>query len=124
MAENFFELVGKITWVDFQAFESGTCVCKTFLSQRTSKVDDEGKPIYNSFLISFIDGANSKKKVAEEYCENVKKDDYVRIKGYITIDKFIPKNSTDNKAVEKYSFIGIKFNKVEYDEIEKRYIDV
>lgn len=112
MAENLFELVGKITWVNFESFESGTCVCKTFLSQRTSKKDDEGKTIFNSFLITFIDAVNGRKKIAADYADNVKKDDYVRIKGYITIDKFKPKNSTEDKEVERISLIGIKYNKV------------
>lgn len=117
MAENYYELVGKLTWVDVKYYENGTCIVKTFLAQRTNKKDKEGKAIYNTFLITFIDSENSKSRIAELFGENCVKDDYVRIKGYLTIDRFIPKGAA--KEVENISLIGRAFNKVEYDEFEK-----
>jgi len=122
MAENYYELVGKLTWVDVKYYENGTCIVKTFLAQRTNKKDKEGKAIYNTFLITFIDSENSKSRIAELFGENCVKDDYVRIKGYLTIDRFIPKGAA--KEVENISLIGRAFNKVEYDEFEKRYVDI
>ena len=54
--------------------------------------------------------------------KRVKKGDYIRVKGAISIDRFIPKNSA--KEVENISLIGRYYNFVEFDEFEKKYIDV
>ena len=56
------------------------------------------------------------------YNENVKKGDYIRVKGAISLDRFIPKNSA--KEVENISLTGRYYNFVEFDDFEKKYIDV
>ena len=66
--------------------------------------------------------AEGKNRTAEELPERVKKGDYIRVKGAISIDRFIPKNSA--KEVENISLIGRYYNFVEFDEFEKKYIDV
>lgn len=118
MAENMFELVGRVGWVDCSATEKGTFIVKINLGVKKNKEE------WNNFFITFLDSIDSKYKTAENFAEKIKVNDYVRIKGILNIDKFTPKNSVDNKPVEKISLIGRTFNAVKWDEFEKRFIDV
>lgn len=123
MAQNMFELIGRISWIDFKTFENGTAITKLCIGQKTSKKDNEGKPIYNNFFVTFIDSPVSKETLACNLFDRYKKDDYIHVKGLLNIDKYIPKNTTDNKMVENISLIGRTFCGVHWDEFEKRYVD-
>ncbi len=122
MADNYFELVGRVGWVDCKYTESGATITKITLGCNTGRKDKDGKPIYNNYFITFICGAEAQNRTAEEIADNVKKGNYIRVQGNLNIDKFIPKNST--KEVENISLIGRYYNFVKFDEFEKRYIDV
>lgn len=122
MADNYFELVGRVGWVDCKYTDAGTIITKITLGCNTGRKDREGKFIYNNYFITFMCAAEGKNRTAEELPERVKKGDYIRVKGAISLDKFIPKNSA--KEVENISLIGRYYNFVEFDDFEKKYIDV
>lgn len=116
MAENFFELVGRIGWIEIKYSDNGTAICRIFLGVKKSKDKWDNVPI------TFLQSVDNKNKVAENLAEQHKKGDYIRVKGVINIDKFTPKNG--DKEVEKISLIGRSFNAVRFDEFEKRFVDV
>lgn len=118
MAENMFELVGRVGWKECKVSDKGTLFTKINLGCKKNKEE------WNNFFITFIDSPDSKSKIAERLGDSVKVDDYVRIKGILSIDKFTPKDSVDNKPVEKISLIGRTFCAVKWDDFEKRFIDV
>lgn len=124
MAENMFELIGRVSWIDFKALDNGMCITKCCIGQKTAKKDNEGKNIWNNFFVSFIDSPDAKNGLACAFREKVKVEEYVHIKGVLNIDRFIPKNTTDGKKIENISLIGRTFCAVKWDEFEKRYIDV
>lgn len=123
MAENMFELVGRISWKDCKATDNGSFIVKVCLGQKTYKKDNEGKNIWNNYFITFIDAPKVNNGIASTFADNVKVDDYVRIKGVLNIDSFIPKNSTDGKKISNISLIGKTFKKVVWDDFEKSFID-
>lgn len=96
MAENYFELVGRIGWMDYKPTEKG--------------------------FITFLNSINTKNPIAENLSDSHKVGDYIRVKGILNIDKFTPKNS--DKAIENISLIGKSFNAVKFDSFEKRFVDV
>lgn len=122
MAENYFELVGRVGWIECKCLESGMMMTKCTIGQNTGKKDAEGKYIYENFFVTFFNSPEAKYKVAEDFADENKKGDYIKVKGILKIDKFIPEGSP--KAVERLSLIGRAFNKVRFDEFEKQYVDV
>ncbi|MBE7713705.1 MAG: hypothetical protein E7Z87_08170 [Cyanobacteria bacterium SIG26] len=116
MAENLFELVGRVGWMDISTTDKGTIITKINLGVKVSKEE------WNNFFITFMNSAESKKRIAEQIAEQCKEGDYIRVKGVLRVDKFTPKNG--EKEVEKVSLIGWLFNHVKFDEFEKRFIDV
>lgn len=122
MADNYFELVGRVGWVDCKYSETGTTITKITLGVNTGRKDREGKYIYHNYFITFLCGVEAKNRVAEEIADNVKKGNYIRVRGSLNIDKFIPQNSA--KEAEKISLIGRSYNFVRFDEFEKKYVDI
>ena len=122
MADNYFELVGRVGWIDCKYTDAGAIITKITLGCNTGRKDREGKYIYNNYFITFICSAEAQNRTAEDIAENVKKGNYIRVQGNLNIDKFIPKNSA--KEVENISLIGRQCNFVKFDEFEKRYIDI
>ena len=122
MAENYFELVGRVGWIECKFTEKATCIVNFTLGQNTGKKDKDEKPIYNNYFIKFINSADAKNKIAENFADQIKKGDYVRVKGILVIDKFRPENS--QKEVERLALMGRIFSKVRFDEFEKKYVDV
>lgn len=115
MAENYFELVGRIGWIDFKTTE------KVFISKICLGVK-KNKEEYQNFFITFLNQIGAKDPVAENLGDTHKVGDYIRVKGFLNIDKFTPKNS--DKKVENISLVGKSFNAVKFDTFEKRFVDV
>ena len=122
MAENYFELVGRVGWIECSYKDNGMCVTKCTIGQNTGRKDNEEKYIYNNYFITFFNSPEAKNKIAEDFPESHKKGDYIRVRGIINIDKFIPEGSP--KVIERMSLVGKSFNAVRFDEFEKQYIDV
>lgn len=122
MAENYFELVGRVGWIECKVTEKATYIVNFTLGQNTGKKDKEEKPIYNNYFIKFINGADAKNKIAENFADGIKKGDYIRVKGVLVIDKFRPENS--QKDVERLGLVGRMYSKVRFDEFEKKYVDI
>lgn len=115
MAENYFELVGRIGWIDYKPTEKGF-ITKVCLGVKKNKEE------YLNFFITFLNSINTKNPIAGNLSDSHKVGDYIRVKGILNIDKFTPKNS--DKAVENISLIGKSFNAVKFDSFEKRFVDV
>ena len=56
MADNYFELVGRVGWVDCKYTEAGTIITKITLGCNTGRKDKEGKFIYNNYFICVFNG--------------------------------------------------------------------
>lgn len=118
MAENSFKLVGRVGWLETKYNDNGTCITTINLGVK------KNKDTYENFFIRFLSGAEAKTKTAELLAENVKKGDYIRVGGSLTVDKFVPKNSTDGKAIEKLALLGWGYKPVKWDEEKKSFVDV
>ena len=116
MAENYFELVGRIGWLDYKITDARTCICKINLGCKKDKEN------YENFFITFLGNLESKRNIAENFADMCKKGDYVRVKGSLRIDKFTPKGASE--PVERLSLIGWSFNHVEFDEGRRCFVDV
>lgn len=115
MAENYFELVGRIGWLDYKSTEKGF-ITKICLGVKKNKEE------YHNFFITFLNAIASKDPVAENLSDTHRVGDYIRVKGILNIDRFTPKNS--DKEIENISLIGKSFNAVKFDSFEKRFVDV
>lgn len=115
MAENYFELVGRIGWIEYKSTEKGF-VTKICLGVKKDKEE------YRNFFITFLNTINAKEPIAENLSDMYRVGDYIRVKGILDISKFTPKNS--DKEIENISLIGKSFNAVKFDTFEKRFIDV
>ena len=100
MSDNSFRLIGRVGWLETKYTENGTCITTINLGVKKNKTD------YENFFIKFLNSAESKVKIAEIIADKVRKGDYIRVTGSLSIDKFIPKNSTDGKEIEKLSLMS------------------
>lgn len=118
MSDNSFRLIGRVGWLETKYTENGTCITTINLGVKKNKTD------YENFFIKFLNRAESKVKTAEIVADKVRKGDYIRVTGSLSIDKFIPKNSTDGKEIEKLSLIGRGYKPVRFDEEKRTFVDV
>lgn len=116
MAENYFELVGRVGWLECSCTENGTIITKINLGVK------KNRDTYQNFFITFLNKCDSKRPVAEKIADECRKGDYIRVKGSLNVDKFTPKNS--DKEVEKISLTGWAYNLVEFDEGRRCFVDV
>lgn len=114
MAGNYFELCGRLDWIDYKSTDNGYLITTITLGVKKNKEE------WNNFFIKFFDTADSKNTIAEKL-QRKTKGDYIRVKGYITLDKFKPNGS--DKEVSNISLIGTYFNGIHYDQFEKGYVD-
>lgn len=74
MADNYFELVGRVGWIDCKCTDAGTIITKITLGSNTGRKDKDGNPIYNNYFITFMCSPENKNRTAEELPDNVKKE--------------------------------------------------
>lgn len=109
MLHNDFEITGRVTWVNITYTEKGTAICRTCISKKSTRKEDE-------FIALWVDMFGD---VAEKYAEQIKQGDTVNIKGKLDADKFTGKNG---KTVEKMLLKGWEFQKAMYDKDTKEFI--
>lgn len=118
MSDNSFRLVGRVGWLETKYTDNGTCITTINLGVK------KNKDTYENFFIKFLSGVEAKVKTAEIIADKVKKGDYIRVTGSLSINKFVPKNSTDGKEIEQVSLLGWGFKPVRFDEEKRTFVDV
>jgi single-stranded DNA-binding protein len=108
MQSNYFELIGRVNFLDIKYSKTGLAVLTVLLSKKA-------KEAYQSFeLTAFAE-------TAEKLGNEVKKGDYIRVIGYLNPQEYIDKNDTKQKKMQ----LAIqKFEKVTYDEKQKQYVSL
>ena len=112
MKTNYFEMIGKVNYIDTKVLDSGMYLTKILLGLYLGK-DKQGNTNYESVNITFFG------EQAEQFCEVVTKGDFVNVTGRVNINKYTNK---DKKEVKDIQFIGGEFVKVEYDKASKEFV--
>lgn len=108
MNSNTFEIIGRVTFVDFKALESGNTKTRVLISKKGRK---EGE--YETYPITFFG------ETAEKVFSNIKKGDSLYAKGKLSYNKFVDKTGNQREQIELY---GFEYSKVVYDEKNKQYV--
>lgn len=110
---NKLELAGRVSYVNREE-KSGTVMTKVCIGVKKNKTD------YENFFVTFFN--SEKQQTADAVAEQVKKDDYIRINGKISVNKFKP-NGHD-KEVERLEIVGWGFKKQKWNDEEHKFLDV
>ena len=110
MNSNLFELTGRVSFVDFKSFQSGTVKTRVLISKKGRK---EGE--YESYPVTFFG------EKAEDVYEIVKKGDSINVTGRLAYNKFVDKAGNQREQIE---LIGFEFAKVQFNEKENKYVPI
>ena len=106
---NSVTLTGRVNYIDVKYFESGKQLTRLLLSKKT------GENEYASFTVTFFGDS------AENVSKEIEKGDTVCVNGYLVENKFTNKDGVEVKRIE---INGREFAKVQFDETQKRYVEV
>lgn len=107
MNSNYFEMTGRITFVEVKHAQTGTAHTRALISKK--QLNGEG---YDTYAFTFFG------EVAEQFADGIKKGDVCNISGYINVDSY----EKDGKKIERLQLIGKQFAKAKYDEDLKGYV--
>lgn len=110
---NKVELAGRVSYINKEE-KSGTVITKVCIGVKKNKKD------YENFFVAFFN--SEKQPTAELIAKQVKKDDYIRINGKVSINKFKP-NGLD-KEVERLELVGWGFKKQMWNDNERKFVDI
>lgn len=102
---NSFNLIGRICKFQASQTHSGNLIIKLSISKKVSC------DTYDLFVVTFFD--TDKNTLASNISAEFEEKDYIGVKGYFRINKYIPKNS--DKERWEVQFIGTDYQKVVFD---------
>lgn len=103
-----FEEIGRVGYINIK-YNEDVAKTRTVISLGVKKYKKEE---YDNFFITFF----NYKELAERVSEYVKKGDYIRVKGSLSVNKYQEK--------ETIQLIGWSYSKVMFDKEQKKYIDI
>lgn len=110
---NEFNVSGRCNYIEIKYTESGKCFTRVLVAEKQRNGE------YHTYPVTLFNTV--KDNTAENIAEEIKKGDYVKISGKLTIDKFTAKTGEE---VERIGLVGFGYNKLVWDEVTNKFIEI